>query len=147
MKELPPPDEEAIDGKWPWPKNDFKREPKMSPPPNLLLPGQRIPLSGKVGAGVFELNGQLYASLVGNAVKNEESGEVTVVPFPENSFRSALPQIDQVIIGKVTKITSKYAAVDINAIEQEKPLKSQYLPEAFRGTIRYYHRFSQFIDA
>lgn len=69
----------------------------------LVVPGQRITtVKGTPGTGVFTLpDGNLYASLVGKVTKDQVTGQVTVTPFPQNAHRSVVPQVDQIILGKV----------------------------------------------
>lgn len=67
----------------------------------LVVPGQRLEVSGVAGSGTYELDGALYSSLVGNVTVDQASGTVSVVPYPVNASRSVLPSVDQVIIGIV----------------------------------------------
>lgn len=102
----------------------------------LLVPGQRLPAGGVPGAGAYEAAGALHAALVGTAEHDPATGTVSVRPFPETACRAVVPGVAQVVLGTVTKLTARYAAVEIKAIEQPAPLRSVCLPEPFRGTIR-----------
>ncbi len=68
---------------------------------DLVVPGTRLNAQGKADEGVYELDGKLYASVVGKITKDEVSGKVSVTPYPENACRSVVPSIDNVIIGVV----------------------------------------------
>jgi exosome complex RNA-binding protein Csl4 len=86
---------------WPMPLLALARIHQMNS--ELVVPGQRITTArGTPGTGVFSLpDGHLYASLVGKVAKDEATGQVTVTPYPQNAHRSVVPQVEQVILGKV----------------------------------------------
>jgi len=105
----------------------------------FVVPGQRIATTGTPGTGVYlsPTTGQLHASLVGTASLDPHTGIISVMPHPVNACRSVVPAVDQLVVGVVSKLTAKYAAVDIRAIIQDGVGKKQMiLPEPFRGTIR-----------
>lgn len=117
-----------------------------------VYPGSRITLTERddnmiVGDGLYTHNGQVYASRVGYLrrertpplVESEEEGNrMTLSVWPSSP---AIPAIGQNILGTITRLTSKYAAVDIRVIESNTTIsnsstKSVYLTQPFRGTLR-----------
>lgn len=68
---------------------------------SLVVPGQKLDVTGPAGSGTYDLEGSLYSSLVGKVAVEQATGIVSVVPYPVNASRSVLPSVDQVIIGLV----------------------------------------------
>lgn len=100
-----------------------------------VLPGQKVAEMNSgltAGFGIYEKNGYLLASLPGTLMQSPSN----VLSVKSSSGSSTLhtqvvPVIGQTVIGKIVKITSKYAGVDILAVDGELPLM-----EPIKGTIR-----------
>lgn len=110
----------------------------------VFVPGTQVPLGAnvKLGEGLYERHGQIYASRVGVlAVKPSTTEPNSLVASIESHTLGArhalLPHIGQSIIGTVTRITSRYVGIDIQVLESEHSEgRSAYLEEPFKGTIR-----------
>lgn len=103
-----------------------------------VLPGQKVAETNsnlKLGHGIYEKDGYLIASLPGTLIQS--SGNVLSVQSSPSSnphkklHTQVIPVIGQDIIGRIVKITSKYAGVDILSVDGELPLM-----EPIKGTIR-----------
>lgn len=104
-----------------------------------VLPGQKIAQADsnlQSGHGVYEKDGVFIASLPGTLIQSSEN----ILSVQSSSSSSShkklhnhqvIPGIGQDIIGRIVKITSKYAGVDILAVDGELPLM-----EPIKGTIR-----------
>lgn len=103
-----------------------------------VLPGQKVAESISnlsAGYGVYVKDGYLIASLPGTLIQsptNVLSIEMATSNNPHKKLHTqVIPIIGQDIIGKIVKITSKYAGVDILSVDGELPLM-----EPIKGTIR-----------
>lgn len=103
-----------------------------------VLPGEKVAESTSnlsAGYGVYEKEGFLIASLPGTLLQssaNVLSVQMTTSANPQKKLHTqVIPAIGQDIIGKIVKITSKYAGVDILSVDGELPLM-----EPIKGTIR-----------
>ena len=99
-----------------------------------VLPGQKVADSNSgltAGFGIFEKNGYLVATLPGTLMQSA-SNVLSVQTSTSNKLHTqAIPVIGQNIIGRIVKITSKYAGVEMLAVDGELPLM-----EPIKGTIR-----------
>lgn len=103
-----------------------------------VLPGQKvaeIDSDFQIGHGIYEKEGFLYASLPGTLIQSCTNVLSVQSTSSNNPFKKVhtqvVPVIGQDIICKIIKITSKYAGVDILAVDGEVPLM-----ESIKGTIR-----------
>lgn len=114
-----------------------------------VLPGQRVAeaVSGvTAGDGVFERNGVLHAALAGTLVQSASpSGtQLSIRPLSSTDmddthsqlpsrrqYTQTVPAIGQEIVGRVVRLASKYAGVEILGVEGQLPLM-----ESIKGTIR-----------
>ena len=103
-----------------------------------VLPGQKVAETAsnlQSGHGVYEKDGFFIASLPGTLIQSSEN--ILSVQSTSSSgshkklHNQVIPSIGQDIIGRIVKITSKYAGVDILAVDSELPLM-----EPIKGTIR-----------
>lgn len=98
-----------------------------------VFPGQKVADSNAgltAGFGVYEKNGYFIASLPGTLIQSPSN--VISIQISSNKLHTqAMPVIGQDVIGKIVKITSKYAGVDILAVNGELPLM-----EPIKATIR-----------
>lgn len=104
-----------------------------------VLPGQKVAESTsnlKAGNGIYEKSGCLISALPGILIQSGDdvlSVKSLSASNPQKRlFYQGVPVIGQNIIGKVVKITSKYAGVEILSIDDEE------LPfmEPIKATIR-----------
>lgn len=77
----------------------------MSSP--LVVPGELLQGSGVAGTGVYEIEGKLFASLVGIQSVDSE-GKIIVTPASESAYRSVVPTIGHTVIGTVAGYLSNY---------------------------------------
>lgn len=102
----------------------------------FVLPGQKVAEWTEgilLGAGVYEREGVVYASLAGEVKKREGDGVVFVEQATQfRPYTQVIPAIGQTVLGQVVKLNSKYAGVDILSIEGS----NQRFMEAVKGTIR-----------
>lgn len=103
-----------------------------------VLPGQKVAeINSNLisGHGIYEKDGYLIASLPGTLIQLSNNTLLVQSSSSSNPHKKlhaqVIPVIGQDIIGKVVKITSKYAGVDILAVDGEMPLM-----EPIKGTIR-----------
>lgn len=103
-----------------------------------VLPGQKVAEASsnlQIGHGIYEKDGFLIASLPGNlmqSLSNVLSVQNASSSNPHKKVHTqVIPVIGQDIIGKIVKITSKYAGVEILSVDGEVPLM-----ESIKGTIR-----------
>lgn len=103
-----------------------------------VLPGQKVAETNsglQTGYGVYEKEGYLIASLPGTLIQSSENilsvQTSSSLSSSKKLHTQVIPNIGQDIIGKIVKITSKYAGVDILAVDGELPLM-----EPIKGTIR-----------
>lgn len=107
-----------------------------------VLPGQQIAeMTSNIvlGTGIYERHGYAHAALVGTLEQRAGTdGKVTlsVVPMQRSTSHTMVPSIGQDILCRVIRLNSKYAAVDILAVEEGGSDCSQVLMEPIRGTIR-----------
>lgn len=122
-----------------------------------VLPGSLVQVSGRVelGDGLYRRDNQIRASRLGTirveegtvaaATATAASGEervATSVARVESSTRGAvhslLPSIGQYVLGTVSRLSPRYAALDICVLETPTTAggRGVYLEEPFRGTIR-----------
>ncbi|KAJ3277098.1 hypothetical protein HDV01_000150 [Terramyces sp. JEL0728] len=82
-----------------------------------VIPGQLLATSDKLksGEGTFEKDGFIYSSLLGT--KDIQENTVSV-----STHVQAVPFVGSVVIGKVSKITSKHAVVQIILVDNKKSL-------------------------
>ena len=102
-----------------------------------VLPGQKVAEIGSnlhPGHGIYAKNGYMLASLPGTLMQSS-SNVLSVQTSSVNPHKKVqtqiIPEIGQEIIGKIVKITTKYAGVDILSVDGEAPLM-----EPIKGTIR-----------
>lgn len=114
------------------------REKKVSTM-TFVLPGQQVADettdTSSLGTGVYqrEAGGPVFASLAGNLIVSD--GVVSVRPNESQQRRpytQVIPAIGQTVLGQIVKLNSKYAGVDILAIDGS----SQRFMEPVKGTIR-----------
>jgi exosome complex component CSL4 len=103
-----------------------------------VLPGQKVAetvSSLQSGYGVYEKDGYFIASLPGTLIQSSENvisvQSLSSTGSHKKLHTQVIPAIGQDIIGKIVKINSKYAGVDILAVDGELPLM-----EPIKGTIR-----------
>lgn len=102
-----------------------------------VLPGQKIAESSSkllAGYGIYEKDGFLIASLPGSLIQSPNNVLSIQTSSSKNCHKlhtQVIPVIGQTIIGRIVKITSKYAGVDILSVDGELPLM-----EPIKGTIR-----------
>lgn len=103
-----------------------------------VVPGQKvaeISSTLKSGHGIYEKDEYLVASLPGTLIQSSENVLFVQPPSSNNPIKKlhtqVIPTIGQDIIGRIIKITSKYAGVDILSVDGELPLM-----EPIKGTIR-----------
>ena len=104
---------------------------------DLVVPGEELngPADAEPGSGVYLENGKYYASLVGGV--HIDNSVLSVVPLSGLPNQSHIPLIGQSIIGSISKVTPRYASIDIKVlISPSCPSTSFYLNEPFKGTIR-----------
>lgn len=115
-----------------------------------VLPGSLVQVSGRVelGDGLYRHDNQIRASRLGTirveegvvaaATAGEEPTAASVARV-ESSTRGAvhslLPSIGQYVLGTVSRLNPRYAALDICVLETAGG-RGVYLEEPFRGTIR-----------
>lgn len=98
-----------------------------------VLPGQKVADSSSgltAGFGIYERNGFLLAALPGTLAQSS-SNVLSVQTSSSKLHTQAIPVIGQNIIGRIVRITSKYAGIEILAVDGELPLM-----ESIKGTIR-----------
>lgn len=100
-----------------------------------VLPGQKVAEFGsnlQAGHGIYEKDGFFIASLPGTLMQSASNVlSVQCSATTKKVHNQVMPVIGQDIIGKIAKITSKYAGVDILSVDGESPLM-----EPIKGTIR-----------
>lgn len=103
-----------------------------------VLPGQKVAEANstlKSGHGIYEKDGFLFVSLPGTLMQSSSNVLFVQTSPSSNPFKKVhtqvIPVIGQDIIGKIVKITSKYAGVEILSVDGELPLM-----EPIKGTIR-----------
>lgn len=102
-----------------------------------VLPGTLLNVSGDavLGEGLYARNGCIYASRVGTLTSSTIEGQTLLsIKSVHRPNLSVVPQIGQAIIGTVTRLTTRYASIDISVLEFST--KSIYLQEPFKGTLR-----------
>lgn len=104
---------------------------------NFVFPGQRVAECDSntkfvKGEGVFEKDGALFASISG-IVACSPSNVISIQrsSTSKKAFSQVLPSIGQTVLGRIVKLTTKYAGVDIMAVEGHLSLM-----ESIKGTIR-----------
>lgn len=102
-----------------------------------VLPGQKVAECNSkllAGHGIYVKDGYLISSLPGSLMQSPTGVFSIQTSSSKNSHKlhtQVIPVIGQIIIGRIVKITSKYAGVDILAVYGELPLM-----ESIKGTIR-----------
>lgn len=112
----------------------------------VVFPGKRIgPIndaSTKVsGKGTYVRNGYVYASLMGLLVETplpeHTAPHWSVQSLRSNSAAEFVLQVDDIVLCRVKKITSRHTMVEILAKEMNDDSTSQILlPESLQGLIR-----------
>ena len=103
---------------------------------STVVPGDRLGHVSEcaAGAGTYERQGHIYASLVGQVERvsvGEEGGGVTMTVIRSGDAGVLrLPEVGSVVTGRVTKINARFASVDI-VCSQGRPFAS-----SFGGVIR-----------
>ena len=99
-----------------------------------VLPGQKVADSSSghtAGFGIYERNGYLIAALPGTLTQTPSNVLSVQTSSSSRLHTQTIPVIGQNIIGRIVRITSKYAGIDILAVDGELPLM-----EPIKGTIR-----------
>lgn len=98
----------------------------------IVLPGDLVGNANMpFMEGIFENKGTLRSSRFGTLLRTDQ--KLTV----RSDNVALIPEIGQTIIGRIARLSPKYCAVDILAIEfSQLPKDTRCLGESFRGTIR-----------
>ena len=85
----------------------------------LVIPGDKLASSIEYlpGNGVYEEDGDIFASVSGNLIENTDEMTISVEPCIGTPTELSL---GQVIIGKVKKITEAVAVMEIVMVRDEK---------------------------
>lgn len=110
----------------------------------FVIPGTLLPVSAdseiKLGDGVYRhVDGTIRASLAGHLLVEGSAISVSIAQSHQHG-KSVVPDVDQVVIGRVGRLTSRFAMVDIlvlesgsNAFVSSAPI---YFQDPFKGTLR-----------
>nr|ADE10082.1 S1 CSL4 [Tremella fuciformis] len=99
----------------------------------ILLPGQPLPRNltqpplPKCGPGCYEYEGRILSNIVGRPKR--DGAVVSVVGREE----AAVPDVDAIVIGMVTRLTPQQAVVTIEVVN-DRPVPET--SEAFTGVVR-----------
>lgn len=112
---------------------------------DVILPGSMISIEGgynadtiELGEGVYVADGSVYASRAGTLQIISPGGQKTQLSVitTQNAGQSAAPQIGNIIVGTVTKVTSRYIGVEIRVVERAGSTGAIFLEEPWKGTLR-----------
>ena len=105
----------------------------------FVLPGQKLVDWSEgivLGAGVYESDGAVYASLAGEFKKSDDGAlSVELRNAHHRPYTQVIPSIGQTVLGQVVKLNSKYAGVDILGIEAAGGSNQRFM-EPVKGTVR-----------
>ncbi|KAI8986054.1 hypothetical protein BDB01DRAFT_787523 [Pilobolus umbonatus] len=105
----------------------------MNKAPEAVTPGQRLGyvVDYNQGAGTYERDGLLYASVVGyRYIDSNDKGELPTIRVTKEKEQSAVPEVGNTITGKVIRVAPHQATVAIMIVD-DIPCK-----EDFMGIIR-----------
>eukprot|EP00002_Diphylleia_rotans_P005770 TRINITY_DN1495_c0_g1_i1.p1 TRINITY_DN1495_c0_g1~~TRINITY_DN1495_c0_g1_i1.p1 ORF type:complete len:181 (-),score=38.12 TRINITY_DN1495_c0_g1_i1:27-569(-) len=96
------------------------------------MKGQRLGscLEIKAGPGTFIRKDVLYAACAGIQKTTKAEGEIPTISVEQIQESTIVPEIGSIVIGKVTKITTRFANVSIECVG------SQALRDSYQGMIR-----------
>ena len=104
-----------------------------------VIPGDLVPGATKAGKGCYaDSNGHVYASIIGKAVVDSEN-EATVV-YTHDCSRSRIPRVNDLVLCRVTKVTPRFAGVDVVGVFEDAgtmTLKLTKLALPWKATIRH----------
>lgn len=117
---------------------------------NQVVPGTLLQISGEfqLGDGLYERDGCIYASRTGilqASTLPDGSHQIQVLSTTTRpsasgavalSSQALLPQIGQVVLGTVLRLSSRYATIDIRVLEGASDATAVYLEDPFKGTLR-----------
>lgn len=109
---------------------------------DIVLPGSMIHVNAngkevELLEGLYEHEGSIYASRAGIlCTENHPNNKKLLlkVTHKKSGSRAILPQVGQIIIGTVSKVTSRYIGVDIQVVDQGTG--AIFFEEFFKGTLR-----------
>ncbi len=89
--------------------NDVEKEFKAG---DFVIPGQKIGVIEMYfpGPGTYEEEGKIYATVLGNLQINERERIISVI----RNKRTPIPEVNDIVIGRVDTIKKQVAIVDIN---------------------------------
>ncbi len=103
---------------------------------DVVTPGEKIGVASehKIGTGLFQSDGTLYASIVGRLEIEQKEDGLPVMKVSAGTARlldsTLLPEIGATVIARVTKVSHRSAHTELLA-QQGQPFMS-----LFKGTIR-----------
>jgi exosome complex component CSL4 len=107
----------------------------------LVVPGDKLEYQGFTpGRFTYTRDGCVYATVVGTVHCDQASNTISIQPKADYA-RSSIPQPGQLVYCQVTKVTPRFAGVDIIAIMSDQNTLKR-LPCTHKATIRQQDTYS-----